>query len=126
MLDWSYDRLPEPERVVLNRLSIFASEFTLEAAAMVAAGDDIATSDVADHVTSLVTKSLVIAKISGKEPLYRLLETTGAYAMEKLLAASELDVIAGRHAEHLRDILALAEKLDGVRFRQPSGQLRHT
>jgi len=31
-LDWSYELLPEPERVVLRRLSIFAGSFTLAAA----------------------------------------------------------------------------------------------
>jgi len=32
MLDWSYDLLPEAERVVLRRLSVFVGPFSLEAA----------------------------------------------------------------------------------------------
>jgi predicted ATPase len=37
MLDWSYNLLPESERVVLRRLSVFVGAFSLEAAQFVAA-----------------------------------------------------------------------------------------
>src|SRR5262249_6475546 len=36
-LDWSYELLTEPERVVLRRLAVFAGPFSLEAATAVAA-----------------------------------------------------------------------------------------
>jgi len=32
LIDWSYDLLPESERAVLRRLSVFAGGWTLEAA----------------------------------------------------------------------------------------------
>jgi predicted ATPase/DNA-binding winged helix-turn-helix (wHTH) protein len=99
MLDWSYNWLPRPERVVLRRLSIFASEFSMEAANVVAAGGEIAVSEVVDHVVSLATKSLVTANICGKAPRYLLLETTRFYALEKLRESGEFDVVARRHAE---------------------------
>src|SRR5438093_2341646 len=41
-LDWSYDLLPERERVVLQRLAVFAGSFVLEAASEVAASVDVA------------------------------------------------------------------------------------
>src|SRR5260370_1438997 len=44
-LDWSYELLTEPERVVLRGLAIFAGGFTLEVASAVAADDDIAASE---------------------------------------------------------------------------------
>src|SRR3981189_1433377 len=37
-MDWSYDLLPEPERLVMRRLAIFAGDFTAEAASLGAAG----------------------------------------------------------------------------------------
>src|SRR5262249_51134457 len=57
-LDWSYELLPEPERVVLRRLAVFAGRFSLEAASAVASGSDADAAEVADCVANLVTKSL--------------------------------------------------------------------
>lgn len=37
-VDWSYGLLPEPERAVLRRLSVFAGGFSLDAAEQVGAG----------------------------------------------------------------------------------------
>ena len=108
-LDWSYELLTEPERVVLRRLAIFAGGFTLQAASAVTADDEIAAPDVVDCVASLMAKSLVSVEAGGTEVRYRLLETTRAYALEKLVQAGEFDAIARRHAERYRDLFAGAE-----------------
>jgi predicted ATPase/DNA-binding winged helix-turn-helix (wHTH) protein len=102
-LDWSYDLLAEPERVVLRRLAVFPDGFRLEAASAVAAGEEIAASDVVAIVANLVAKSLVSAEIDGAQPRYRLLDTTRAYAFEKLGQSGDLAAVARRHAEHVRD-----------------------
>src|SRR5580704_15122856 len=99
-MDWSYELLTKPERVVLRRLAIFAGGFTLQAASGVAADDEIAASEVVDCVTNLVTKSLVIADVGGATARYRLLETTRAYALDKLGEAGNFDTAAQRHARH--------------------------
>src|ERR1700731_4761033 len=64
-MDWSYELLTEPERMVVRRLAIFAGGFTLPAASAVAADDKIAASEVVDSVVSLVAKSLVTADSDG-------------------------------------------------------------
>jgi predicted ATPase/DNA-binding winged helix-turn-helix (wHTH) protein len=106
--DWSYDLLTEAERVALRRVAIFAGSFTLEDASAVAADDRIRAAEVIDCVANLVAKSLVTAAGAGRLR-YRLLETTRAYALEKLVQASEVQAVARRHAERCRDLFAGAE-----------------
>src|SRR6266851_3242652 len=108
-LDWSYELLTEPERVVLRRLAIFAGGFSLEAAGAVTAGPGVAPSEVADGVSGLVAKSLVAAEIDGAIARYRLLDTTRAYALEKLGDSGELEAIARHHAEFCRALFDRAE-----------------
>src|SRR5712672_414174 len=108
-LDWSYELLTEPERVVLRRLAVFAGGFTLQAASAIAADDKIAAPDVVDCVVNLVAKSLVTADAGGATIRYRLLETTRAYSLEKLVQAGEFDAVARRHAGRYLDLLQRAE-----------------
>jgi predicted ATPase/DNA-binding winged helix-turn-helix (wHTH) protein len=108
-LDWSYELLTETERVVLRRLAIFAGGVTLEAASTVAADDQMAASEVVDCVANLVAKSLVTADAGGEKVRYRLLETTRAYALEKLVQADEFDATARRHARRYLDVFEGAE-----------------
>ncbi|HEY2537983.1 MAG TPA: winged helix-turn-helix domain-containing protein, partial [Stellaceae bacterium] len=108
-LDWSYELLPEPERMILRRLAVFAGIFTLEAASTVAAIGEIAGSDIVDCAASLVAKSLVAADLGGATGRYRLLDTTRAYAFEKLAESGELGAVARRHAEYHRGLFERAE-----------------
>ncbi|MEA3156680.1 MAG: hypothetical protein QOK44_4269 [Betaproteobacteria bacterium] len=100
-LHWSYDLLPEPERIVLQRLSLFSGNFTLEAASTVAASGDIDPLAVVDCVSNLVSKSLVTAHLADTAAQYSLLHTTRAYAREKLTESGELQEIARRHKQGL-------------------------
>ncbi len=108
-LDWSYELLSQAERVVLRRLSIFANGFALKAATAVAASPEIAASDVIDCVANLVAKSLVVIDASGAKVRYRLLETTRAYAREKLVENGEFEQVARAQAELLRHLFERAE-----------------
>ena len=107
-LDWSYNLLPEIERQILNRLSVFAGSFTLEAAEKVAGSAEIASTTVVDCVVDLVGKSLVTPEVGGLGLRYRLLETTRAYAFEKLAESGENEGIARRHAEYFLDLIQRA------------------
>jgi predicted ATPase/DNA-binding winged helix-turn-helix (wHTH) protein len=107
--DWSYALLTEPERVGLRRLAIFAGGFATRDACAVAADDEITTLEVVDCLASLVAKSLVTADFGSAMPRYRLLETTRAYVLEKLVQSGEFDAVARRHASHYLDLFERAE-----------------
>ena len=101
-LDWSHDLLPEPERVILRRLAVFAGPVPLGLASSVVADAKLTQAEVVAGIGNLVSKSLVMRDAA--TGAYRLLETTRAYAREKLAAAGELELVARRHAERFRDL----------------------
>ncbi len=117
-LDWSHDLLPAAERAVLRRLAIFAGSFSLEAAGAVASGDDLGVSEVTAAVANLVVKSLLAADPGKAMTRYRLLETTRAYALEKLAASGEREPLSRRHAECQLDLL---ERVDEATTAQSDG-----
>mgnify|MGYP001315119164 CR=1 FL=1 len=107
LIDWSYDLLDERERALFRRLGIFVNGFTLEGAVAVGSGaEDLDELDVFDVLASLVDKSLVLAVPQGDALRYGLLESTRAYAVEKLDDAGERDAAADRHLRYLRDRFA--------------------
>jgi predicted ATPase len=108
-LDWSYQLLPETERVVLRRLSVLTGSFTLEAASAIGAGEPVGTSEIADHIASLVSASLVAAEIGKDRVYYRLLDSTRAYARMKLAESLENDRVCRHHAEHFCDFFRRAD-----------------
>jgi predicted ATPase len=113
LLDWSYDLLTPQEQLLFARLGIFAGGFGLDAATNVCCGEGLDEIDILDLLGSLTDKSLVVADTSGEHERYRLLESTAAYALEKLSASGELDALARRHAEYFRDqALAADERYD--------------
>ena len=103
LIDWSYELLSEPERVLSRRLSQFAGGWTLAAAEEVCSAPPLSRHDVLELMTNLVEKSLVILDNQSDEPRYRLLETIREYGLEKLLAADELQSTRGRHLRHFVD-----------------------
>jgi predicted ATPase/DNA-binding winged helix-turn-helix (wHTH) protein len=108
-LDWSYELLAEPERVVMRRLAVFAGDFTAEAASLIAAGGEIDASEVVRSLANLVTKSLVTLEVGSAIARYRLHETTRAYAFEKLAESGELEQVARLHANYYRNLFDRAE-----------------
>ena len=97
-LEWSYGLLTPEEQTVFRRLGVFVGSFGLDSARYVAAAARLDEWTVLDHLGALVDKSLVVAE-AGEEPRYRLLETSRAFALEKLNDVSEAEVTLRRHAE---------------------------
>jgi predicted ATPase len=114
-IDWSYNLLSEPERVLLRRLAVFAGGWTLEAAEAICAGGGVEADQVLDLLTSLVDKSLVVAETHRDEARYRQLETLRQYGWDRLIEAREMAKIRTRHRTWY---LGLAERAD-ARLRGP-------
>jgi predicted ATPase/DNA-binding winged helix-turn-helix (wHTH) protein len=103
-LDWSHELLPETERRLLQRLSVFAGGFTVDSAAAVMADTGLDAAAVADCIANLVTKSLVALDPTPGVTRWTLLETIRAYAIEKLAEHAEAGIAAQHHALYFRDL----------------------
>lgn len=109
-LDWSYVLLSPAEQALLRRLAVFAGGCTLESAEAVCAlekGDGRAA--VLDLLAQLVDKSLLLVDQRSGTARYRLLETTRAYAHERLTQAGELEMVRDRHHAHFVHLAEEAE-----------------
>jgi predicted ATPase/DNA-binding winged helix-turn-helix (wHTH) protein len=108
-IDWSYDLLREPEKLFLQRLSVFAGGWTLAAAEEVCAGEGIEHGNALDLLTSLADKSLVVPEQEDAQTRYRLLETVRQYARDRLEDTGSSAAVRARHRDYY---LALAEEAD--------------
>lgn len=108
-VDWSYELLSEPKRVLLERLSIFVGGFTLEAAEAVCAGEGIGDAEVLDLLAALTTRSLVAMQEEKGRARYGLLETIREYATERRLARGDHEALHRRHAEYFLAVARAAE-----------------
>jgi len=131
LVAWSYDLLNESEKILLDRLSVFAGGFDLAAAEAVGGAAPLAVDDVLDLVTSLVEKSLVMVEQFDDGSRYGMLETIRefarghlagddqsdsryamqgtiqAFAHERLVVRGDLAATAARHCDYY---LAVAKK----------------
>ena len=108
-LDWSHGLLPEAERALFRRLSVFVGGFGLGTAESVCGGDGLGGDDVLGLLSRLVDKSLVVVSDRGEEARYRLLATVRQYAAEKLLASGEERGVGRRHAAYFLGLAGDAE-----------------
>ncbi|MEU7133998.1 BTAD domain-containing putative transcriptional regulator [Streptomyces sp. NPDC046261] len=115
VVDWSWDLLTAPERAVLRRLSVFSGGCGLPLAEEVCADDSgtgVHAADVAALLGSLVDKSLVVAAPAADGHMrYRLLETVGEYAGERLDEAGERAAVERRHLVAHRELARTADPL---------------
>ena len=96
VVEWSWDLLEKPERILARRLSVFAGGATVSAAEAVCADELLPAEDVLYVLGSLVEKSIVDAVSTGAEPRYRMLETIRVYGAERLDESGERDEVARR------------------------------
>jgi len=97
-LDWSYRLLSEDEAALLRLLSVFAGRFGLQDAVAMADAISFDATTAIDCVERLTSKSLVCADYQNGSLSYRLLESTRAFAVERLHDAGERDDCVRSHA----------------------------
>ncbi|MCY7348457.1 MAG: hypothetical protein LH614_19865 [Pyrinomonadaceae bacterium] len=120
VIAWSYDLLDADEKLLFNRLAVFAGGFTIEAAESFvlcpllmkktrkAINEGQRTIPILDLIESLIDKNLLVAKTqTDGETRLRMVETICEFAIEKLEASGEAEMFRRRHA---RFFLAPAEE----------------
>ena len=106
-LEWSVGLLSEAEQIYLSRLSVFAGQFTLEAAEFVVALDK-SNLGINELMASLVSKSLVSVERPDGEARFRLSESMRLFLFEKFVASDEFSVSAALHAKFFQSRLLAA------------------
>jgi predicted ATPase/DNA-binding CsgD family transcriptional regulator len=114
LIDWSYDLLSPQEQRLFDRLGIFAAGFSLQAATAVCEGESLDESDVQDLLVALADKSLVVIQTAAKHERYRLLESTRAYALDKLASKGQLGGLARRRSEYFHGQARAADENYGM------------
>ena len=110
-IDWSWKLLSDEERSLLSRLSIFSGGWTLEAAEMVCSGNRIEVQQVAELMSQLKAKSLIVMnRQAGKHRRYSLHELIRQYASEKLAKEDE----EFSRSQHLKHFLMFSEQAESA------------
>ena len=112
-VEWSYELLAPPERLLLSRLSVFHG-WDLEMAEHVCADERIPAGEVLGLLRALIDKSLVSADIEAAgNARYRLLDTVRELAAEHAAAIGEVPALRVALRDYL---LSRAERVAEVAF----------
>jgi len=112
VLEWSCGLLSSDRKIVLSRLGIFAGYFGVDDAIDVVNGEGISRQAALESLSDLVAKSMLLADAGGLAVSYRLLETTRAYAYEKLRESGEVNAVHRRHAQRFLGVCGMLATLD--------------
>ncbi len=114
LLEWSYELLPESERVLLRRLVVFSGGWTLEAAEAVCTGEGLESGHVLNLLTHLVDASLITYDPSETVTRYHMYESIREYGWERLHEAEEEQRLRLRYLEYfLQFVESLEPELRG-------------
>ena len=113
---WSHDLLPDNERLVFRRLSVFAGSWTIADA--VAVTPVLTEYDVVAAVESLLEKSLVhrvdVAGSETDEARFSMLFSVREFAATQLDDSGEADDARGCHLRHFADVAVQWERTVGT------------
>ncbi|MBI3536368.1 MAG: tetratricopeptide repeat protein [Chloroflexi bacterium] len=108
-IDWGYDLLSEPERILFSRLSVFPGDFALDAVESICFDARLEKKQILDLLTSLLDKSLVEREPNIAIARYRLLDSIREYSQMKLEELNESEQIKKKHLDFYRDLAEEAE-----------------
>ena len=99
LMDWSFERLSDPERIVFARTAIFSGSF--DGAALSAVCCDVFAPDtVLEAAFQLARKSLLELNVQAMPTRFRLMATVRAYVCERLEKTPDHNLAAWHHALH--------------------------
>ena len=116
-LDWSYGLLSQDEKCLFSRLGVFQGSFSMEAAEFVCGFAPLKGSEIANLLSSLVDKSLVVAEDHLFDRRYKLLDTCRDYAVDVLRKTQEIPQLRDNLLDYtctkVEDLDGLARKTEG-------------
>jgi len=98
-IQWSYDLLAPAQQTFFAQLSVFAGSFDRADASSVVADEIVHRTEVDDLLDDLVEKSMLNVESGPFGLRFRLLETVGQYAAERLKESDSTDRLAARQAQ---------------------------
>ena len=100
-LEWSVQLLNENDRALFARLGVFMGGFSLESAQEVCQPGNGAGLNVFQGIESLMNNSLLLLEnLDENAPRFRMLETIREFALEKLAAGGEMEMLQRNHARY--------------------------
>lgn len=108
-MEWSYEQLSPRDQTLLRRASLFAQDFSLEAAVRVCgdeAADDLA---VLDGLARLVDKSLLQTRRAPRGTRYRMLETVRQFGQAVLDERGETKAARERYVDYALELTGRAQ-----------------
>lgn len=118
-LDWSFNLLPAREATLLCAVAVFAGTFRNKDATALSL---LPPAETAAILAELAAQSLLWTDTDAGalgEVVYRPLETTRAYCLEKLVASGEENAVRLRHAEY---VCAVVQGAAGELPHRPAGE----
>lgn len=98
VVEWSWDLLTKPERLLIERLAVFAGDISPVEAIAVCSDDTLPAATVDELLMSLVDKSLLQVTTLDGGRRYRMLETIREFGVEQMAERDEVATMRRRHA----------------------------